>query len=319
MATFNRGQADVVSGWEPDIYEAEQSGGTELLTSDQLRIIIDIIATSRQAIEGKPQVVQAFHNAWFQTLKAQMEDFDTAAQQIADWGHNDWSFVYPETASSDLNAWLASIAQATLGNNLTVMRDDSPLIQRLEVARRVWAASGVTVPADDVSSLIDPRFVLEAGARTELQSSAQPVNTSFSLGSRPDLTGIAPNSGETLGVLPCRRFTFLPESAELTLESRRILDDCVVPIMSSSVGIFLRVTGSSAWPGPVGTYTEQDIQEFGLARAQAVVDYLVSQGLDPARFVAEATLPPEERRNTDDADLQALDRFVEMSLITVGR
>ena len=319
VATFNRGQADVVSGWEPDIYEAEQSGGTELLTSDQLRIIIDIIATSRQAIEGKPQVVQAFHNAWFQTLKAQMEDFDTAAQQIADWGHNDWSFVYPESASSDLDAWLTNIAQATLGNNLTVMRDNSPLIQRLEVARRVWAASGVTVPADDVSSLIDPRFVLEAGARTELQSSAQPVNASFSLGSRPDLTGIAPNSGETLGVLPCRRFTFLPESAELTLESRRILDDCVVPIMSSSVGIFLRVTGSSAWPGPVGTYTEQDIQDFGLARAQAVVDYLVSQGLDPARFVAEATLPPEERRNTDDADLQALDRFVEMSLITVGR
>jgi hypothetical protein len=120
-------------------------------------------------------------------------------------------------------------------------------------------------------------------------------------------------------VLPCRRFTFLPESAELTLESRRILDDCVIPIMSSSVGIFLRVTGSSAWPGPEGTYTEQEIYDFGLARGQAVVDYLVSQGLDPARFVVDATLPPPERRNTEDPDQQALDRFVEMTLINVGR
>ena len=35
-----------------------------------------------------------------------------------------------------------------------------------EIARRVWAASGVDVPNDEVSALIDPRFVLEAGART---------------------------------------------------------------------------------------------------------------------------------------------------------
>jgi ABC-type nitrate/sulfonate/bicarbonate transport system substrate-binding protein len=319
VEVFNRGQADAVSGWEPDIYDAAESGGEALLSSDQLRIIIDVIVTSNQAVENKPDVVQAFHNAWFQTLKAQFEDFDTAAQQIAAWGHNDWSFIYPDSATDDLVLWLENIAQATLANNLTIMRDPGALAQRLEVARRVWAASGVSVPEDDVARLIDPRFVLEAGARTELQTDAAPVNATFSLGSRPDLSTVAPEAGATLGVLPCRRFTFLPESAELTLESRRILDDCVMPIMSSSVGIFLRVTGSSAWPGPAGTYTEEAIYDFGLARAEAVIDYLVSQGMDSARFVAEATLPPEERRNTEDPDEQALDRFVEMSLITAGR
>jgi ABC-type nitrate/sulfonate/bicarbonate transport system substrate-binding protein len=319
VETFNRGQADVVSGWEPDIYDAEQSGGEVLLSSEQLRIIIDVIATSTQAVEQRPEVVQAFHNAWFQTLKAQTEDFATAAGQIAAWGHNDWSFVYPESATDDLTAWLGTIAQADLGNNVTVMRNPDALIQRLEIARRVWAASGVSVPQDDVSLLVNPRFALEAGARAELQPAANPINDSFSLGARPDLSQIAPEGGETLGVLPCRRFTFLPESAELTLESRSILDDCVIPIMSSSVGIFLRVKGSSAWPGPAGSYTEQDIYDFALARGQAVVDYLVSQGIDPARFVVEATLPPEERRNTEDPELQALDRYVEMSLITTGR
>ncbi len=319
VETFNQGRADVVSGWEPDIYEAEASGGTPLITSDQLRIILDVIATSRQAVDTKPQIVQAFHNAWYQTLKAQAEDFATAAGQIAAWGHNDWSFVYAESASDDLTLWLGTIAQADLENNINVMRDTSALQQRLEIARRVWAASGVDVPDDDISRLIDPRFTLESGVRTELQTSAAPVNDTFSLGSRPDLSAIDPQAGTTLGVLPCRRFTFLPESAELTLESRRILDDCVIPIMSSSVGIFLRVTGSSAWPGPEGSFTEQEIYDFGLARGRAVVDYLTTQGLDPARFVVEATLPPVERWNTDDPDLQALDRFVEMSLITAGR
>jgi outer membrane protein OmpA-like peptidoglycan-associated protein len=89
--------------------------------------------------------------------------------------------------------------------------------------------------------------------------------------------------------------------------------------MSQSVGLLLQVTGSAAWPGPVGTYTEAEIEEFAQARAQSVVDYLVSQGIDPARFIVDAVLPPEEHRETDDPAIQAEDRFVEMTLITVGR
>jgi outer membrane protein OmpA-like peptidoglycan-associated protein len=54
-------------------------------------------------------------------------------------------------------------------------------------------------------------------------------------------------------------------------------------------------------------------------RAQSVVDYLVSQGIDPARFIVEAVLPPEDHRNTEDAEIQAQDRFVELTLITAGR
>jgi outer membrane protein OmpA-like peptidoglycan-associated protein len=89
--------------------------------------------------------------------------------------------------------------------------------------------------------------------------------------------------------------------------------------MSQSVGLLLRVNGSSAWPGPPGTFTQEEILEFAEARAQSVVDYLVSQGIDPARFIVEATLPPEEHWETEDAEIQAQDRYVEMTLITVGR
>jgi hypothetical protein len=123
----------------------------------------------------------------------------------------------------------------------------------------------------------------------------------------------------TLAVLPCRRFAFLPESTTLTLESRQILDECVLPTLSQSVGLYLRVKGSSAWPGPKGTYTQDQILEFAQARAQSVVDYLVSKGVDPARFIVEATLPPEDHRETEDPAKQAEDRYVEMVLITVGR
>ncbi|MFQ5615384.1 MAG: hypothetical protein ACE5GO_02860, partial [Anaerolineales bacterium] len=316
---FNNGQADAVSGWEPDIYDAEAGGGVPLLSSGQLRIIMDVMVTSRQSIANKPDLVQAFHDAWFDTLKDQVENFDAAAGQIADWGHNDWSFVYPESASEDLTLWLESVAQADLGDNIFVMRDPTPIIKQLEIARRVWAASGAQVPNDDVGDLINPGFVSRTAQQPSLQANGDPVNDTFSISTKLDLSDVSTDDAATLAVLPCRRFTFLPESTELTLESRRILDDCVLPTLAQSVGLFLRVNGSAAWPGPPGTYTEEEIIDFAEARAQSVVDYLVSQGIDPARFIVEAALPPQDHRETEDPEVQAEDRFVEMTLITVGR
>ena len=319
VAAFNDGQADVVSGWEPDIYDAEQSGGQPLLSSEQLRIVMDVIVTSNQTIANDPDLVQNFHNAWFATLKKQVEDFDTAAAQIAQWGNNDWSFVYPESASDDLVLWLENVAQADLGDNAFVMRDTRPILQRLEIARRVWAASDVPVPNDNIEDLVNAGFVLRAASQPSLQPLADPVNDTFSISPQLDVGGISTDEAATLAVLPCRTFTFLPESTELTLESRRILDSCVVPTLSQSIGLFLRVRGSSAWPANEPPWTEEDILEVAEGRAQSVVDYLVSQGIDPARFIVEATLPPEDHWNTDDPNIQAQDRFVELTLVTAGR
>ncbi|MCP4420393.1 MAG: ABC transporter substrate-binding protein [Chloroflexi bacterium] len=316
---FNNGQADVVSAWEPNIYDAEASGGVKLLSSQELRIVIDVIVTSRQSIQNDADLVQNFHNAWFGTLKNQVEDFDGAAQQIAEWGNNDWSFVYTESASDDFAIWLESVAQADLGDNAFVMRDTRPIITRLEIARRVWAASDVSIPNDNVEDLLNTGFVLRAADQPTLQASGKPVNDSFSISAQVDLSGVSTDAAATLAVLPCRTFAFLPESTELTLESRRILDDCVVPTMAQSIGLFLRVRGSSAWPANEPPYTETDILEVAEGRAQSVVDYLVSQGIDPARFIVEAILPEETNRNTDDPNLQAQDRFVELTLVTAGR
>jgi ABC-type amino acid transport substrate-binding protein len=319
ISAFNAGQADAVSGWEPDIYDAEESGGVPLLSSSQMRIVIDVIVTSRQSIAIKDDLVQSFHDAWFETLKMQVENFDTAAAQIAEWGHNDWSFVYPESAAEDLRLWLESVAQADLGDNAFVMRDTQPLVSRLEIARRVWAASGAPVPDDNVAELVYPGYVARSATQAKLQASGNPVNDTFSLSAQLDLSGVSTDDAATLVVLPCRRFSFVPESTELTLESRRILDDCVLPTLQQSIGLFLIVEGSSAWPGPPGTYTQEEILEFAEARAQSVVDYLVSKGIDPTRFIVKAVLPPEDHWETEDAEKQAQDRYVEMTLMTVGR
>lgn len=111
---------------------------------------------------------------------------------------------------------------------------------------------------------------------------------------------------------------FIPESAELTFESRRVLDNCVIPMLTENENLLLYVRGSSAWPANEPPWTEADILEVAEARAQSVVDHFLSQGFDRDRFIIETILPPEENRNTDDVNIQAKDRFVEL-VPTEGR
>ena len=154
-------------------------------------------------------------------------------------------------------------------------------------------------------------------ARADLQSLKPLINDSFSLAENSVSAEVGPSAavGDTLAVLPCRRFTFLPDSTELTAESRRVLDLCVLPAMQQRAGVSLRIRGSAAWPGPQGTFNENDILGIAKARAQSIADYLILQRIDVKRLMIEGVLPPQERRATLDVAQQALDRYVEMTLV----
>jgi len=313
---FNSGGADAVSGWEPNLSEAAKGGGSKLVMTDQLRVIVDAMVTSRKSIETRPDVVQAFHNAWFAAIKVQTDYFDIGAAQIAGWGNNDWSGISKENASADLSDQLASIAQATLADNLAVVNNNSAIISHMSTARRVWSVAGVTLPNDQVDALIEPRFITQAALQPKLQTDKAPINDTFSLGAETkNANGNATSGSETLAVLPCRKFTFLPDSTALTDESRKVLELCVLPALQQRAGVQLRIRGSAAWPGPAGTFAEADILGIAQARAQAIADYLVSQKIDTRRIMVEAVLPPAEHRETQDVTIQAADRFVEMSLV----
>jgi outer membrane protein OmpA-like peptidoglycan-associated protein len=92
----------------------------------------------------------------------------------------------------------------------------------------------------------------------------------------------------------------------------------VLPALQQRPGAYLKITGSAAWPGPAGTYSEKQVAQIARQRAQAIADYLASQGIDPSRLVVEGVLPPPDHRETLDADKQAEDRYVEMTLVTTG-
>ena len=336
-ALFIENNADAVVGWLPGLNSVVAHAGQPVITTEQLRAVVDVVAVSRHAIETRPAVVQAFHDAWFDTLKMQLDAPWESARAIAMWGNGDWTGVHPERALTDLRTILHRSAQANLIANTQVMSRPAALLGQIQVAQQVWLDHGSALPLGSADTLIDPRFVLRTSQQVGLRSVTPPLNTAFVLPTVAPAqnTAIVPTPGGlTLsvgqsaavelsttvpsvasGVLPCKRFSFLPDSAILTQESRAMLDTCVLPALRQRNTTRLRVVGSAAWPGPKGTYSEGQILELARARAQAVADYLASQQVDPQRFIVDAVVPPIERREVDDIVLQNLDRYVEMTIL----
>ncbi len=343
VQAFNAGGADAVSAWEPQLSEAGKGGGRPLVTSDQLRIIVDAMITSRKSIDECPVVVQAFHDAWFEALKYQFEHFERAASQIGAWGHADWSGISADNSAKDFGAALKQIAQADLNDNVYVLNNPEPIFNLMNASRKVWSLAR-KVPTEPVQNLIDTRFVKASAELGNLSTAAHPINNTFSLSAAAQAnslasapvtpvthttavaapmtvapTLVASSETEALTVLPCRRFTFLPDSSVLTDASRRVIDLCVIPTLQQRAGAFLRIRGSAAWPGPKGSYTETKIMEMAVGRAKAIADYLATQKIGAERLIIEGMLPPPEHREINDPVVQIEDRFVEMTLISSGR
>ena len=336
LAAFANGSADAVSGWNPNLTQAASAGGSPLVLSNELRVIVDVIVTSRRAMLSRPRVVQAFHDAWFEALGNQIANPDAGAAAIAAWGHADYTGISHENAGPDLRAQLATIAQATLAANQRLMAEPAPLLNLIDTAQLVWRVP--EIERANASTLIDPRFVLTSAHIAEYFNSGAPVNPGFSLGragpppgngqapaaavanplTQPPSSASAANSALTLGTLPCSSFSFLPNSFELTDESKSVLDICVLPVMTQRTASILRVEGSAAWPGPPGTYNEAQIREFARQRALSIVNYLIGRGITAKRFIVSGVAPPPGHRETQDLLQQAADRYVRMTLASGG-
>jgi NitT/TauT family transport system substrate-binding protein len=315
VKVYTDGQSDAVSAWVPDVEAAEQAGAKVVIASDKLRAILDVLISSRQAIDSKSEAIQAFHDAWFEALKIMIDTPDQAEQAIIDWGHTDWSFV---AQPGDLKASLETLAQATLGANQIAFQSPQLLVSRLGEAQAVWARAGQAPPQTDLNQLVDARFALGSAKSSQLFSSQPPVNSSFLLTEKVDLPQLSAEeqqNAQAVVKLPLEKIDFQPESTRLTDQAISDLTTQVLPVLKSSQ-LYLKIEGSSAWPGPEGRFSAEDIRSFAQQRALSVQQFLAGQGIDPNRLII-GTLDPKFPNSTNEAEL-VQDRIVRFTLVTTG-
>jgi len=317
VQAYIAGEADAVSAWEPDILAAEQSGGRVLINSADLRVIVDVMITSRPALDTKAPAIQAFHEAWYQALQLLIDAPEEAGKAVMDWGHPDWTYV---SAPTDPQQQLATIAQATLGTNELAFRSPDLVVSRLKEMQQLWSQIGKQLPqVSDPARLVDGQFVNQASKAQQLFSKRPPANSSFLLTSRIELPALAEQDLQqvrSVAKLPLEYISFEPNSSQLASQAIEDLTTQVLPVLESS-SLYLQIQGGAAWPGPAGRYTEQDIQQFARIRANAIADFLTQQGIDPNRLLI-STLPPKYPRSQDQNEL-AQDRIVRFTLVNAGR
>jgi ABC-type nitrate/sulfonate/bicarbonate transport system substrate-binding protein len=338
IAAFNAEEADAVVGWDPYIFDAERSGGTLLVSTREFRPIIDVIVTNRDAIEKRSRTVEYFHEAWFEAVQAQARDFDGAAKLVATWGNNTWSGVSLESAAEDWRSQLSSIAMANLAHNKAVFSDPTEFLTRMEDARELIKEGGeASVSSRPIASLINGNFVKRVAEKFEAQKldiNPKMVNDTLSLVQLNSTVAESTTSGSTAEVvtsgqpdtammsevatLPCSRFEFIPNTTRLLPESQRLLNECAIKTMLESQSLYMRITASSAWPGPKGAFSQKQVEDIAKARAEAIAAYMTERGIAKERFVVEWVIPPAERRETNDLQLQAQDRYVELALLVSG-
>jgi outer membrane protein OmpA-like peptidoglycan-associated protein len=314
VKAFTDGQADAVVGWEPNIDDAMKSQGAKVLIgSDNFRAILDVMVVSTKALNEKPAAVQAFVNAWFQAVKLTTDDPQAAGAAVVQSGDTDWSGV---AQPADFVDGLKLVAQATLGQNAFALRDASTLGDRIGEAQNLWRTAGKQVANVDPTTLVDTRFVQQAASQANLDSTKPPVNASFVLTAKiaaPQLTPEQLGQTQAVAELPLKQIDFASDSAVLTDQGRKDLMEQIVPVLKRTPGLYLRVDGSAAQPGDD---TDKANEDFARQRAQAVIYFLISQGVDGNRLLP-GYIKPQFPHSPDENQLKQ-DRRVVFTLVQPG-
>lgn len=315
---FVDGKVDCVSGWTPDINPALEKG-VDIINSRTVRVPIDAIVFSPDSAK-RPTEMQAFMDGYFESLKILTENPDMAEEAILKFGHSDWTFVEKK------GDWIAALNEVGLAslvdNELYFVSDTSALISRLSETQAIleWAgrASKVKVAPE---SLFDPSYIKNSATKADLRpkSASDKLNFDFLLTSKskaPNMKAVDLGSkATTLAVLPFKDVKFQPDSTILTAEDKANIKKYIAPVLLSSDTIYLKLTGSAAWPND--KYTADGIQAYGLERAQAVQKFLISPevNIHPSRIIV-TSVRPAKVMNVDE---QAKARFVQFELIVEGR
>jgi outer membrane protein OmpA-like peptidoglycan-associated protein len=284
------------------------------LMTRQMRASTDAVLMSRQLIARDAKLAQSFHRAYFEALRDQVENPPQSANAVAAWGNNAYTGVSLDNAIRDYETQMKGHAIASLAQNLTLMKDTAVLVSHMDAAREIARFGGAEVVAAAAKDQLDGRFVLALEGEQALRAKQLPIDPTFSLARDEDIKS-SPGGGSA--ELPCRNFTFKPSSSELTEDSKKIIDICVLPALRMRVDAELKIVGSAAWPSG-NNFDETQIKNFGLQRAQSISQYLASKGVDVKRLKVESVVPPQDRRDTSDESKLSQDRFVEMTVVAQG-
>ena len=265
--------------WEPYVTQARQRGDTVVLSSNDAQdSIVDVIVASDELVQSKPKELSEFLEAYYQRIDGNMQDASQLKTQIAEDGG-----LSPE----DAEAVLKGIKFFTAAEAQSWMVDNT-LRRRIEAISSVLVRSGrLTQIPKKPETLFSNQFLTTAAINTQVlidQVRADNPNLAQRLAGNPgqavaaipQVTASEVQAAPDIGDLQVQgNVEFASGSSQLTDVGKQTLAGLVKEIQEfNPQTVAVRVIGHTSKTGSAALN-----QSISQQRAQVVVDYLLSQGI----------------------------------------
>jgi len=300
---FGQGKIDVACLWEPDVTLALASrpGAHRLFsTADATELVADTLVARREFLDLYPDLAVKLARVWFAGVKRAEADRPAAARLIS---HVCTRFRDELGYEATLKAfdW---VKWTDIGDNVRLFGLDGrpPAFDRVyNQADSIW----INYPQAEIkdrfapSTLRDDRVV-----RRIWEAEGRPV------ASRPRTYQPGPAKfGEPIFTKPIS-VKFHSGKSDLTTEAMATLNNHVMPEVAMAGGMYIRVEGNTDKVGD-----EDWNRPLSKRRAAAIVEYLVSRGVDKARIVARGNGSSKPLASNKTAEGRARNRRTDILFI----
>ncbi len=301
---FTQGKVDVACLWEPDVTLAlnGRPGARRLFsTADATELVADVLLTRQELLKNRPEVAEKVARVWFAGVKQAEADKAAAARLIAS--------VVPrfknELGQEKTLQAFGWVKWTDLADNAAFFGLDGkpPAFDRVyNQADGIWTK----YPQAEIKERFVPAALRNDGVVRKLweaQGRQAPVEE----------VKYQPKIAETGAPVFTKPVTINFDSgdSDLDTESMAILNNQLVPQLEMARGMYVRVEGNT---DSVGNARLNAI--LSEKRAQAIVDYLISRGVDRDRVVAKGNGDSKPVASNKTSDGRASNRRTDILFIS---
>lgn len=324
-AALEAGSVDAVALWDPDLSLALKNvPGAHVVYSTRTatNLIYDVIVCDNRVLSdpANEATLQAFVGGWMAGVDAARKAPDEAVDALVrteeffallakDQGRPFVKSLFDNLIWTNLedNARIFGLAGGTNHYERVYKRFDG-------IYRKAGALANPNSPVIAPQDSVDLRYIRNLLARNQAaqQAAAKPEFT-FTEQERQQVAKQEPSVTKPVIV------SFGSGSAELTKRAQKTLDEEMVPFIENNGSAYFDISGNSDSTG-----SREANMRISRARAQAVVDYLVTQWeFDRARFVVTGNGPDKplcneaspQSENLNLEDCRAMNRTTRAAVL----
>jgi outer membrane protein OmpA-like peptidoglycan-associated protein/ABC-type nitrate/sulfonate/bicarbonate transport system substrate-binding protein len=272
---FNQGKVDLACVWEPDVTLALKGRpGAHLLfsTVDATELVADVLLARQELLTGQADVAEKVARVYFAGIKSAEADKPAAARLVLNAVPRFRDELgYDKTLKSfDWVKW------TDLGDNAAFfgLEGKGAAFDRVyKQADAIWTK----YPQAEIKDRFVPTNLRNDGAVRKLWDAAGRKALVKETTYQPKIA----STGAPVFTKPVT-IKFASGSHQLDAPSMSVLKDQLLPQLQMARGMYIRVEGNTDNVGD-----KESNAKLSEQRAQAIVDYLVKRGAEPARVVAK--------------------------------